>query len=162
MCIRNVIQELISTANEAPPLCYYENQVFLHKFQFFQQRSSWGWAKRSHCCSGVSSETASLSAPGVAWLLSLCVAELLNQTDLLGLSGKTLHVTAGAAPALPSSPSALLCQYINLQLINAKPQGMCGLLLHSLPLLSCKLWPFSLFTGGDFHCFMVIFKVFFS
>lgn len=69
--------------------------------------------------------------------MSLSVAELINQTDLLGLSGKTLHVTAGSAPALPSSPHALLCQYINLQLINAKPQGMwaAGLLLHSLSLM---------------------------
>ncbi|NWW71659.1 SYIC protein, partial [Climacteris rufus] len=63
--------------------------------------------------------------------------ELRNQTDLLGLSGKTLHVTAGPAPALPSCPSALLCQYINLQLINAKPQecqkGTVGTLLIENP-----------------------------
>ncbi|NWY47276.1 SYIC protein, partial [Sylvia atricapilla] len=63
--------------------------------------------------------------------------ELLNQTDLLGLSGKTLHVTAGSAPALSSCPSALLCQYINLQLINAKPQecqkGTVGTLLMENP-----------------------------
>ncbi|KAL2299641.1 hypothetical protein Nmel_012486, partial [Mimus melanotis] len=63
--------------------------------------------------------------------------ELINQTDLLGLSGKTLHVTAGSAPALPSSPSALLCQYINLQLTNAKPQecqkGTVGTLLMENP-----------------------------
>ncbi|KAM9374414.1 isoleucine--tRNA ligase, cytoplasmic isoform 10-T10 [Phaethornis superciliosus] len=48
--------------------------------------------------------------------------ELINKTDLLSLSGKTLHVTTGSAPALISSPDALLCQYINLQLMNAKPQ----------------------------------------
>ncbi|NXS79794.1 SYIC protein, partial [Erpornis zantholeuca] len=63
--------------------------------------------------------------------------ELINQTDLLGLSGRTLHVTAGSAPALPSSPGALLCQYINLQLINAKPQecqkGTVGTLLMENP-----------------------------
>ncbi|XP_005429903.1 isoleucine--tRNA ligase, cytoplasmic [Geospiza fortis] len=63
--------------------------------------------------------------------------ELLKQTDLLGLSGRTLHVTAGSAPGLPSSPSALLCQYINLQLINAKPQecqkGTVGTLLMENP-----------------------------
>ncbi|XP_036246852.1 isoleucine--tRNA ligase, cytoplasmic isoform X1 [Molothrus ater] len=63
--------------------------------------------------------------------------ELLKQTDLLGLSGRTLHVTAGPAPGLPSSPSALLCQYINLQLINAKPQecqkGTVGTLLMENP-----------------------------
>uniref|UniRef100_A0A8C3VLB3 Isoleucine--tRNA ligase, cytoplasmic n=1 Tax=Catharus ustulatus TaxID=91951 RepID=A0A8C3VLB3_CATUS len=63
--------------------------------------------------------------------------ELINQADLLGLSGKTLHVTAGSAPALPSSPSALLCQYINLQLVNAKPQecqkGTVGTLLMENP-----------------------------
>uniref|UniRef100_A0A672UBA3 Isoleucine--tRNA ligase, cytoplasmic n=1 Tax=Strigops habroptila TaxID=2489341 RepID=A0A672UBA3_STRHB len=63
--------------------------------------------------------------------------ELLNKTDLLSLSGKTLHVTAGAAPALPSSAEALLCQYINLQLVNAKPQecqkGTVGTLLMENP-----------------------------
>ncbi|RMC00091.1 hypothetical protein DUI87_23501 [Hirundo rustica rustica] len=63
--------------------------------------------------------------------------ELIKQTDLLGLSGKTLHVTAGSAPALPSSPGALLCQYINLQLINAQPQecqkGTVGTLLMENP-----------------------------
>ncbi|XP_077040550.1 isoleucine--tRNA ligase, cytoplasmic isoform X2 [Agelaius phoeniceus] len=63
--------------------------------------------------------------------------ELLKHTDLLGLSGSTLHVTAGPAPGLPSSPSALLCQYINLQLINAKPQecqkGTVGTLLMENP-----------------------------
>ncbi|NXS09138.1 SYIC protein, partial [Neodrepanis coruscans] len=63
--------------------------------------------------------------------------ELLNQTDLLGLSGKTLHVTAGAAPVQSSSPPALLCQYINLQLLNAKPQecqkGTVGTLLMENP-----------------------------
>ncbi|XP_054136837.1 isoleucine--tRNA ligase, cytoplasmic [Melozone crissalis] len=63
--------------------------------------------------------------------------ELLEHTDLLGLSGRTLHVTAGSAPGLPSCPSALLCQYINLQLINAKPQecqkGTVGTLLMENP-----------------------------
>nr|XP_054496212.1 isoleucine--tRNA ligase, cytoplasmic isoform X2 [Agelaius phoeniceus] len=63
--------------------------------------------------------------------------ELLKHTDLLGLSGSTLHVTAGPAPGLPSCPSALLCQYINLQLINAKPQecqkGTVGTLLMENP-----------------------------
>ncbi|XP_025916979.1 isoleucine--tRNA ligase, cytoplasmic isoform X3 [Apteryx rowi] len=48
--------------------------------------------------------------------------ELISKTDLLSLSGKTLHVTAGSAPALLSSADALLCQYINLQLLNAEPQ----------------------------------------
>ncbi|XP_027755327.1 isoleucine--tRNA ligase, cytoplasmic isoform X2 [Empidonax traillii] len=63
--------------------------------------------------------------------------ELVNKTDLLGLSGKTLHVTAGSAPAQISSPAALLCQYINLQLINAAPQecqkGTVGTLLMENP-----------------------------
>ncbi|NXK96077.1 SYIC protein, partial [Formicarius rufipectus] len=63
--------------------------------------------------------------------------ELLNKTDLLGLSGKTLHVTAGSAPAQMSPPDALLCQYINLQLMNAKPQecqkGTVGTLLMENP-----------------------------
>ncbi|KAK2534458.1 Iars [Columba livia] len=63
--------------------------------------------------------------------------ELINKTDLLSLSGKTLHVTTGSAPALLSSPDALLCQYINLQLMNAKPQecqkGTVGTLLMENP-----------------------------
>ncbi|NWT01489.1 SYIC protein, partial [Mionectes macconnelli] len=63
--------------------------------------------------------------------------ELVNKTDLLGLSGKTLHVTAGSAPAQISSPAALLCQYINLQLMNAAPQecqkGTVGTLLMENP-----------------------------
>ncbi|XP_050186635.1 isoleucine--tRNA ligase, cytoplasmic [Myiozetetes cayanensis] len=63
--------------------------------------------------------------------------ELVNKTDLLGLSGRTLHVTAGSAPAQISSPAALLCQYINLQLINAAPQecqkGTVGTLLMENP-----------------------------
>ncbi|KAM9182376.1 isoleucine--tRNA ligase, cytoplasmic isoform 2-T2 [Mergus octosetaceus] len=63
--------------------------------------------------------------------------ELINKTDLLTLSGKTLHVTTGSAPALTNSPDALLCQYINLQLVNAKPQecqkGTMGSLLMENP-----------------------------
>ncbi|NXA12529.1 SYIC protein, partial [Sapayoa aenigma] len=63
--------------------------------------------------------------------------ELPNQTDLLGLSGRTLHVTAGAAPEQPSCPPALLCQYLNLQLLNAEPQecqkGTVGTLLMENP-----------------------------
>uniref|UniRef100_A0A8C3FFM4 isoleucine--tRNA ligase n=1 Tax=Chrysemys picta bellii TaxID=8478 RepID=A0A8C3FFM4_CHRPI len=52
-------------------------------------------------------------------------SELLSNTDLLSLSGKTLHVTSGSAPALINTHDTLLCQYINLQLVNAKPQGTC-------------------------------------
>ncbi|XP_020662256.2 isoleucine--tRNA ligase, cytoplasmic [Pogona vitticeps] len=63
-------------------------------------------------------------------------AELKNQTDLLSLSGKMLHVTAGSVPAL-NSLDGFLCQYINLQLVNAKPQeclnGMIGTLLLENP-----------------------------
>ncbi|XP_030314121.1 isoleucine--tRNA ligase, cytoplasmic isoform X2 [Calypte anna] len=63
--------------------------------------------------------------------------EVINKSDLLSLSGKTLHVTTGSAPALISSPDALLCQYINLQLMNAKPQecqkGTVGTLLMENP-----------------------------
>lgn len=55
----------------------------------------------------------------------LLLLEIQSQTDLLSLSGRTLCVTAGAAPSAVNSPSALLCQYINLQLLNAGPQGMC-------------------------------------
>ncbi|XP_062923638.1 isoleucine--tRNA ligase, cytoplasmic [Mobula hypostoma] len=49
--------------------------------------------------------------------------ELTNDTDLKSLSGKTLYVTVGTAPveAITQSDN-LLCQYINLQLVNAKPQ----------------------------------------
>ncbi|KAM5227764.1 LOW QUALITY PROTEIN: isoleucine--tRNA ligase, cytoplasmic-like [Ctenodactylus gundi] len=64
--------------------------------------------------------------------------EIQNQTDLLSLSGKTLSVTAGSAPSPVSSPGALLCQYINLQLLNAEPQeclmGTVGTLLLENPL----------------------------
>lgn len=46
-----------------------------------------------------------------------------NQTDLLSLSGKTLRVAAGSAPAVVDGPGSALCRYINLQLLNAGPQG---------------------------------------
>uniref|UniRef100_A0A8D1H296 isoleucine--tRNA ligase n=2 Tax=Sus scrofa TaxID=9823 RepID=A0A8D1H296_PIG len=49
--------------------------------------------------------------------------EIKNQTNLMSLSGKTLCVTSGSAPSVIDSPSTLLCQYINLQLLNADPQG---------------------------------------
>ncbi|KAJ6668399.1 hypothetical protein lerEdw1_015776 [Lerista edwardsae] len=62
--------------------------------------------------------------------------ELKNQTDLLRFNGKTLHVTSGLAPA-SNSPDGFLCQYINLQLVNAKPQeclnGVVGTLLLENP-----------------------------
>lgn len=64
--------------------------------------------------------------------------ELQNKTDLLSLSGRTLCVTAGASRAPATSPSTLLCQYINLQLMNAEPQecltGTVGTLLLENPL----------------------------
>uniref|UniRef100_A0A8C6HJA9 Isoleucine--tRNA ligase cytoplasmic ubiquitin-like domain-containing protein n=1 Tax=Mus spicilegus TaxID=10103 RepID=A0A8C6HJA9_MUSSI len=64
--------------------------------------------------------------------------EIQNQTDLLSLSGRTLCVTAGASLSPISSPSTLLCQYINLQLLNAEPQecltGTVGTLLLENPL----------------------------
>ncbi|XP_066224460.1 isoleucine--tRNA ligase, cytoplasmic [Saccopteryx leptura] len=63
--------------------------------------------------------------------------EIQNQTDLLSLSGKTLCVTAGSAPSLIDSPGTLLCQYINLQLLNTSPQeclmGTVGTLLLENP-----------------------------
>ncbi|XP_003217709.2 isoleucine--tRNA ligase, cytoplasmic [Anolis carolinensis] len=62
--------------------------------------------------------------------------ELKNQTDLLSLSGKMLHVTTGLAPDV-NSPDGSLCPYINLQLVNAKPQeclnGVVGTLLMENP-----------------------------
>lgn len=64
--------------------------------------------------------------------------EIKNQTNLLNLSGKTLCVTAGSALSVVDSPSTLLCQYINLQLLNADPQeclmGTVGTLLLENPL----------------------------
>ncbi|KAM9206671.1 isoleucine--tRNA ligase, cytoplasmic isoform 2-T2 [Dugong dugon] len=64
--------------------------------------------------------------------------EIKNQTDLLSLSGKTLCVTAGSAPPLVSSQNTLLCQYINLQLLNTEPQeclmGTVGTLLLENPI----------------------------
>ncbi|XP_058844486.1 isoleucine--tRNA ligase, cytoplasmic-like [Acipenser ruthenus] len=63
--------------------------------------------------------------------------ELTSKTDLLALNGKTLHVTSGAAPADASNTNTLLCQYINLQLLNTKPQecqhGILGTLLLENP-----------------------------
>ncbi|KAM5260283.1 isoleucine--tRNA ligase, cytoplasmic isoform 2-T3 [Hipposideros larvatus] len=64
--------------------------------------------------------------------------EIQNQTNLLSLSGKTLCATAGSAPCLIDGPSTLLCQYINLQLLNTNPQeglmGTVGTLLLENPL----------------------------
>lgn len=77
----------------------------------------------------------------------LLFLEIQNQTDLLSLSGRTLCVTAGAAPSATNSPSALLCRYINLQLLNAEPQGMCVHPRHSLSLLSAGHSGF--FPGSD-------------
>uniref|UniRef100_A0A4W3HP64 Isoleucine--tRNA ligase, cytoplasmic n=1 Tax=Callorhinchus milii TaxID=7868 RepID=A0A4W3HP64_CALMI len=48
--------------------------------------------------------------------------ELTAEADLMSLSRKTLHVTCGASPAEIPSTDTLLCQYTNLQLVNAKPQ----------------------------------------
>jgi len=63
--------------------------------------------------------------------------EIRNQTDLLSLSGKTLRVGAGSAPAVVDGPSTALCRYINLQLLNAGPQecvkGTVGTLLLENP-----------------------------
>uniref|UniRef100_A0A6I8NVC5 Isoleucine--tRNA ligase, cytoplasmic n=1 Tax=Ornithorhynchus anatinus TaxID=9258 RepID=A0A6I8NVC5_ORNAN len=49
--------------------------------------------------------------------------EVLNKTDLLALRGETLCVTSGSVPSAVNGPAALLCNYINLQLLNVKPQG---------------------------------------
>ncbi|OBS66610.1 hypothetical protein A6R68_04850 [Neotoma lepida] len=69
-----------------------------------------------------------------------------NQTDLLSLSGRTLCVTAGAAPSPVNSPSALLCHYINLQLLNAEPQGyFCAACASSLN--SCTHFKVLCITG---------------
>uniref|UniRef100_A0A8C0KP27 Isoleucine--tRNA ligase, cytoplasmic n=1 Tax=Canis lupus dingo TaxID=286419 RepID=A0A8C0KP27_CANLU len=55
-------------------------------------------------------------------LFLLLLLEIQNQTDLLSISGKTLRVAAGSAPAVVDGPSTALCRYINLQLLNAGPQ----------------------------------------
>ncbi|MBN3308685.1 SYIC protein, partial [Amia calva] len=63
--------------------------------------------------------------------------ELSRKMDLLTLSGKTLHVTSGAAPTGAPSSEGLFCPYINLQLLNTKPQecqkGEVGTLLLANP-----------------------------
>ncbi|XP_030061152.1 isoleucine--tRNA ligase, cytoplasmic [Microcaecilia unicolor] len=63
--------------------------------------------------------------------------ELIKGTDLLSLSGKTLHVTSGSSVSVISNTDAPLCQYINVQLLNAEPQecltGIIGTLLMENP-----------------------------
>uniref|UniRef100_A0A8C0KPI7 Isoleucine--tRNA ligase, cytoplasmic n=1 Tax=Canis lupus dingo TaxID=286419 RepID=A0A8C0KPI7_CANLU len=65
------------------------------------------------------------------------LAVLHGATDLLSISGKTLRVAAGSAPAVVDGPSTALCRYINLQLLNAGPQecvkGTVGTLLLENP-----------------------------
>uniref|UniRef100_UPI00398E942B isoleucine--tRNA ligase, cytoplasmic isoform X2 n=1 Tax=Pristiophorus japonicus TaxID=55135 RepID=UPI00398E942B len=49
--------------------------------------------------------------------------ELTNGTDLMSLNRKTLHVTSRVTPTETiTKTDILLCQYANLQLVNAKPQ----------------------------------------
>ncbi|XP_072328733.1 isoleucine--tRNA ligase, cytoplasmic [Scyliorhinus torazame] len=64
--------------------------------------------------------------------------ELTNGTDLMSLNGKTLYVTSGVAPAeAVMKTDTMLCQYVNLQLVNAMPQeclkGTVGALLLENP-----------------------------
>uniref|UniRef100_A0A4W4E1Q3 Isoleucine--tRNA ligase, cytoplasmic n=1 Tax=Electrophorus electricus TaxID=8005 RepID=A0A4W4E1Q3_ELEEL len=63
--------------------------------------------------------------------------ELTGNSDLLALSGKTLLVNSGASPTEMNAPDALMCPYINLQLINASPaechSGGMGTLLLANP-----------------------------
>ncbi|XP_032893153.1 isoleucine--tRNA ligase, cytoplasmic [Amblyraja radiata] len=63
--------------------------------------------------------------------------ELTNETDLMILSGKTVYVTAGTAPEAIIQSENLLCKYVNLQLVNAKPQeclkGTVGTILLENP-----------------------------
>ncbi|XP_075040062.1 isoleucine--tRNA ligase, cytoplasmic [Mixophyes fleayi] len=49
--------------------------------------------------------------------------ELHSDANLLSLSGKTLYVTSGGPPVVSSKRSPLLCQYINLRLLNTEVQG---------------------------------------
>ncbi|XP_069793365.1 isoleucine--tRNA ligase, cytoplasmic isoform X2 [Narcine bancroftii] len=49
--------------------------------------------------------------------------ELTSETDLMSLNGKTLYVTTGTVPVEATKQSDnVLCNYVNLQLVNAKPQ----------------------------------------
>ncbi|XP_068963251.1 isoleucine--tRNA ligase, cytoplasmic-like [Petaurus breviceps papuanus] len=62
--------------------------------------------------------------------------EIVSKTDLLSLNGKTLCVTSGTPPAAVQSPP-VLCSFLNLQLLNARPQeclvGQVGTLLLENP-----------------------------
>lgn len=69
--------------------------------------------------------TSALNFPPERMIFLLLFLEIKKQTNLLSLSGKTLCVAAGSTPSMVNSPSTLLCQYINLQLLNADPQGAC-------------------------------------
>ncbi|XP_059505809.1 isoleucine--tRNA ligase, cytoplasmic isoform X2 [Stegostoma tigrinum] len=65
-------------------------------------------------------------------------SELTNGTDLMSLNGKTLYVTSGFTPAeAVMKTDTLLFQYVNLELVNAKPQeclkGTVGALLLENP-----------------------------
>ncbi|MEE6526823.1 hypothetical protein FKM82_027701, partial [Ascaphus truei] len=50
-------------------------------------------------------------------------AELLDRTNPLSLSGRTLQVTSGGPPAVASDGNPLLCQYVNLRLLHTDTQG---------------------------------------
>uniref|UniRef100_A0A6I8SQG0 Isoleucine--tRNA ligase, cytoplasmic n=1 Tax=Xenopus tropicalis TaxID=8364 RepID=A0A6I8SQG0_XENTR len=49
--------------------------------------------------------------------------ELRNDCNLLSLSGKTLHVSSASPAEVSPDGSQLLCQYINLRLLNEERQG---------------------------------------
>ncbi|XP_006631076.2 isoleucine--tRNA ligase, cytoplasmic isoform X1 [Lepisosteus oculatus] len=75
--------------------------------------------------------------PSTQWTVYNGKTELSSKTDLLALNKKTLTVTSGASPTEDPSSETVLCPYINLQLLNAKPQecqnGEVGTLLLANP-----------------------------
>ncbi|KAG8436243.1 hypothetical protein GDO86_007368 [Hymenochirus boettgeri] len=50
-------------------------------------------------------------------------AELGNNCNLLGLSGKTLHIASVVPSTVSNDGGRLLCQYVNLRLIHENTQG---------------------------------------
>lgn len=73
-------------------------------------------------------------------------SELTGKSDLFSLNGKTLSAFTSGVPSEAPSSNALLCPYVNLQLVNAQPAGKASSLSHlqqgltkaSPPVLDCE------------------------